>query len=147
MTTCIHGIKLNANCPKCEEWAKEENKKEPQSSWSPADEEWLTKSVPAEFHSIARRWGKVLFVMAFNANVAHEGLATLLRRCRGNRELEPCVHAIGNSMNEFVGNWCSASGTPPKDFLECRADIDRAVQIAQAAGDKRRSPGGIILNG
>ena len=114
--------------------------------FSEEDEKWLA-GIPPALQGIARRHGRELFQLTMQAGAFSHGGGLILRHAAGNAAVKKAVGILSSCYNELFLKALASSGLSVEQFLACRKDIERLVELAgEAAPDIRKSPGGIILN-
>jgi hypothetical protein len=108
----------------------------------PDDAEWR-KTLPEVFRTVAQRYGKMKFSIAWNAGAAQEGLRHLADGFKNHKTVLPLVMQVATSANQLAAYAIEAAGMTYEDLREVQVDIERAATLATM--DTRTPAGKIIL--
>ena len=125
--------------------------------WSEEDQQWLDSVEPPALRAIAKRHGRPLFAIVWQAGMIGEALNRAHAHTQGVSKwgmrrdvqgLTASIQVLAGAMDLLCKAALSGYGRTIGQFTECKQDIERCMalgQVAQAAND-RVSKGGIILD-
>ena len=130
-----------------------------EQAWSPEDTEWLKGVQPEALQLVAKRHGRTLFAITWQAGMISEGIgrlhhgATSVAKWGMKRQVTEMLSALQVLM-QITDQLCKTAlagyGLKAEQLLECKADIERAMALAQGGKQlqqgERVSKGGIILD-
>lgn len=126
---------------------------------SEEDIKWLASVRPEELQPIARRHGRKMFACVWNAGMISETLGRLANTAmhvqkwgqkRYANEIGQAIPVLQVSIDQMTRLAIQGMGKELKDFMECKADIERTMSLLQGGKQvqegERVSRGGIILD-
>ena len=107
------------------------------------DEAWIA-TLPLPLQGIATRHGRDITVYLTNMNSSQYAVQLMLRRLRGNMEMERAISVLVNTLNDLSQQYSILKGWSNGYLEEVKQEMDRAVALANVPPAKK-SNGGIIL--
>lgn len=106
-----------------------------------ADEAEWRLTLPIEVRSVAERYGRMQFALAWNVGAIQEATVIIMRRVRGNNELTGVMNTLVANANSLVEALVAAYEIDNSVIQAIQLDIKRAFALAGIAN----RPGGKII--
>ena len=114
--------------------------KEPEG-WSAADLVWWRAQLPP-LQGVAGRLGRPTFELLMAAGQAREAFTVLIRRTRGNRELEQVTSVLAGALQTLASSLERSLGKTKEELAAERVDLETTLNLLAAS---QPAPGRIIV--